>query len=275
MVRPSCTSSGLSRRDRLSSATLRFGAFALAPMMSACATAAPPLPQIQSWLTTGAAAPPLQRECPHVADVDLGALARAERTPERIAQREQALSYMRTAIDAITIPASSPFRPGADATVVLRAVSPPGGGHSNTIWSVVWRDSAGDWWFWKQNRTTEAPPPPPPPGTPEHAAYFERFPNGIPSDDIRWPPETGRLNADLAATLEATLNNPCRAWEPDIWPHDTPLTRGRRDPAPPMPQDSSSTYVELREGEHVRFIAGIHHRDSLQDVLVSIAAYPR
>lgn len=79
----------------------------------------------------------------------------------------------------------------------------------------------------------------------------------------------------MAATLESTLNDPCRAWEPDVWPGDTPLTRGRRDPPPPPPQDSSPTYVELREGNRVRFISGISHRDSLQDVLVGIASYPR
>ena len=249
---------------------------ALAMTLSACATPLPSrLPQIEAWLASGAPAPPPQRTCLFVADVDLAALARAQRAPERIAQHELTLSYMRAAVDEIVIPASSPYRPRADASVVMRAVSPPGGGHSNTMWSVVWRDGAGVWWFWKQNRTTDAPPPPPPPGTPEHRDYFEMFPTGIPSDDIRWPPETGRLHADLAAALETTLNNPCRAWEPDIWPGDTPLTRGNRVPPPPPPQDSSSTYVELREGARVRFISGIHYRDSLQDVLVGIAAYPR
>lgn len=249
---------------------------ALVMALSACATSAPSrLPQIEAWLASGAPAPPPQRSCPFVADVDLGTLARAQRAPERITQHELTLRYMRAAVEEIVIPASSPYRPGGDASVVMRAVSPPGGGHSNTMWSVVWRDSAGVWWFWKQNRTTDAPPPPPPPGTPEHGAYFEMFPDGIPSDDIRWPPETGRLHADLAAALETTLNNPCRAWEPDIWPGDTPLTRGSRVPPPPPPQDSSSTFVELREGERVRFISGIHYRDSLQEVLVGIAAYPR
>lgn len=252
-----------------------FGAIsALTITLSACATPAQ-LPQVEAWLASGAAPPPPQHRCRFVADVDLGALAHRQGTPERAAQRDQALSYMQAAVDEIVIPASSPYRPQADASVVMRAVSPPGGGHSNTLWSVVWRDRDGAWWFWKQNRTTDAPPPPPPPGTPEHADYFELFPNGIPSDDIRWPPETGRLNADLTATLEATLADPCRAWEPDIWPSDTPLTRGSRQPPPPPPQDSSSTYVELREGARVRFISGIPHRDSLQDVLVGIAMHPR
>ncbi len=247
---------------------------ALTFILSACAAPATPLPQIESWLATGAPAPPPQRRCRLVADVDLRALERAQHAPERIAQRERALSYMQAAVDQIFIPASSPYRPQPDASVVIRAVSPPGGGHSNTMWSVVWRDSAGAWWFWKQNRTTDAPPPPPPPGTQEHRDYFARFPTGVPADDIRWPPQTGRLNADLAETLETTLNDPCRAWEPDIWPSDTPLTRGSRVTPPPPPQDSSSTYVELREGNRTRFIAGVHYRESLQDILVDIAAYP-
>lgn len=248
---------------------------ALTLTLSACTTSAPPLPQVEAWLATGAAPPPPQQSCRFVADVDLVALARSQQTPERIAQRDQALRYMQTAVDEIVIPASSPYRPQADAPVVMRAVSPPGGGHSNTMWSVVWRDGEGAWWFWKQNRTTDAPPPPPAPGSAEHRDYFERFPDGIPSDDIRWPPETGPLHPDLAAALETTLNDPCRAWEPDIWPGDTPLTRGSRVPPPPPPADSSSTFVELREGERVRFVAGVHYRDSLQDVVVGIAAYPR
>jgi hypothetical protein len=166
---------------------------------------------------------------------------------------------MQAAIDEILIPASSPHRPGANASVVLRAVSPPGGLYSNTEWRVLWRDGDGVWWFWKQNRTNVPPPPPPPPGTQEHADFMARFPNGVIPDDIRWPPESGRLHADLAAALDSALFDPCRAWEPDIWPRDTPITRGARQPPPLPPQDSSQTYVELREGERARFIAGDRH----------------
>ena len=123
----------------------------LAMALSACATSAPSrLPQIEAWLASGAPAPPPQRSCPFVADVDLAALAHAQRTPEQIAQRERALGYMRAAVDEIVIPASSPYRPGADASVVMRAVSPPGGGHSNTMWSVGGVMATGAW-FLKQN----------------------------------------------------------------------------------------------------------------------------
>ena len=244
-------------------------------LVAGCATTSQPLPQVTAWLEAGGAPPPPQRSCPYVADVDLEAIAQRTFTPEQRAQRERGMRSMQAALDEITIPSTSPYRPQADAAIVLRAVSPPGGLHSNTLWSVVWRDADGVWWFWKQNRTNEPPPPPPFPGTAEHADYMARFPNGIPSDDIRWPPVTGRLHADLAATLDSTLRNPCRAWEPDIWPGDVPLTRGRNQPPPPLPQDSSPTYVELREGERVRMIAGVHHRDSLQEILADIAAYPR
>lgn len=252
----------------------RAAAAALALALGACATSSR-LPQVEAWLEMGATAPPPQRACPYVADVDLHALARREMTAGQVAQRETARRYMRSAVDRISIPPSSPYRPGEDASVILRAVSPPGGLYSNTMWSVLWRDGDGVWWFWKQNRTTEAPPPPPPPDTQEYRDYMERFPNGIPSDDIRWPPETGRLHPGQAAALDHALNDPCRAWEPDIWPSYTPLARGSREPPPPPPQDSTSTYVELQEGQRVRFIAGRVHGDSLQGAIVSIAAYPR
>lgn len=245
-------------------------------VLAACATRAEPLPQIESWLEAGGAPPPAQRMCPYVADVNLRALVRQQADPVQIAQRAQWQPLIQTMLDEITIPASSPHRPAPDAPIVLRAVSPPGGGHSNTLWSVVWRDAEGVWWFWKQNRNTAAPPPPPPPpGTAEYTDYMARNPNGIPPDDVRWPPESGRLHADLAAALDGALNNPCRAWEPDIWPANTPLTRNSRQPPPPPPHDWSPTYVELREPGRTRQIAAALHRDSLQEVLVDVAAYPR
>lgn len=254
---------------------IRAGAIAAALALAACAASPTRLPQVEAWLATGGAPPPAQRTCRYVADVDLDALARSEATPTRAERSAARLARMQAAIDEIVIPASSPHRPGANASVVLRAVSPPGGLYSNTEWRVLWRDGDGVWWFWKQNRTNVPPPPPPPPGTQEHADFMARFPNGVIPDDIRWPPESGRLHADLAAALDSALFDPCRAWEPDIWPLDTPITRGARQPPPLPPQDSSQTYVELREGERARFIAGIHHRESLHGTLAGIAANPR
>jgi hypothetical protein len=242
--------------------------------LSACGTTREPLPQITAWSAAGGAAPPAQRECPYVARIDLYTIERERLHAPNAAQRAARIQAM---LDEVTISESSPYRPAPDAPVVLRAVEPPGGMYSNTVWNVVWRDAAGEWWYWRQNRDPRVnPPPPPPPADPaERAAHNERYRDWSPPDDERWPPASGRLNADQAAALEAALNDPCRAWEPDIWPWDPPLRWRVRQPAPPVPQDWTPTYVELREGARVRRIAAEGDFDSLQEVLVSVARGPR
>lgn len=245
------------------------GAFCLA--LSACATAREPLPQIAAWTAAGGAAPPRQSECPYVAEIDLRRIEREAR-----AEPENYRAFIQAALDEITIPESSPYRPGPDADVVLRSVLPPGGLYPNTVWSLVWRDGSGTWWFWRQDRDPRVnPAPPPPPADPsEYATYAESVRGWRPPDDVRWPPQTGRLNADQAAALDAALDNPCRAWEPDLWPWDPPMRGRHRQTAQLLPADWTPTYVELREGGRTRQI-GAGNRESLQSVLVSVASYPR
>jgi hypothetical protein len=199
--------------------------------------------------------------------------------PAEQAERERSRGSIQMMLDEIAISEGSPYRPGADAQIVLRSVTPPGGMYSNTMWSVVWRDGEGAWWFWRQNRDpgrTPPPPPPPPQGSPEYDAYMQRQRAGYwLRDDVRWPPQTGRLSSELVTRLEGALNDPCRAWEPDIWPRAIPF-RGRpqRD-AEPLPQDWTGTYVDLREGAYVRQIGAADGRESLQNVLVNVARSPR
>jgi hypothetical protein len=245
--------------------------------VGACSMTREPLPQIAAWTAAGRAPPPPQRQCPHVSHIDLHEIDRERREAENSSQREESRLRIQAMLDEITIPESSPHRPPPDADIVLRSVEPPGGMYPNTVWSVVWRDSSGQWWYWRQNRDpTVMPSPPPPPADPaEYPAYVERFTGWSPPDEERWPPESGRLNADQAAALEAALNDPCRAWEPDIWPWDPPRRGWLQRPAPPLPQDWTPTYVEIREGDRVRQIARPGHVDTLQGILVSVAAGPR
>jgi hypothetical protein len=247
--------------------------------LGACVTAREPLPQIAAWTAAGGAPPPSQQACPHVADVDLRRIARDISNPAEQAERERSRRSMQTLLDQIAISEGSPYRPGADAQIVLRSVTPPGGMYSNTMWSVVWRDAQGAWWFWRQNRDpgrTPPPPAPPPQGSPEHEVYLEQQRTGHwLRDDVRWPPQTGRLSPDLVATVERALSDPCRAWEPDIWPRAIPLRGRPLRPANPLPQDWTGTYVDLREGARVRQIGAADDRQSLQRVLVNVASSPR
>lgn len=247
--------------------------------ISACVTTREPLPQVAAWTAAGGAPPPSQLACPHVADVDLARIERDTDNPTARAARETSLRSIQALLDEIMISEGSPYRPGPDAEIVLRSVTPPGGMYSNTMWSVVWRDGQGAWWFWRQNRDPGRTPPPPPlpsQGSAEYEVYMEQQRVGYwLRDDVRWPPQTGRLNPDLVATLERALADPCRAWEPDIWPRAIPLRGQRPRPADPLPQDWTGTYVDLREGARVRQIAASDNRVSLQSILVNVARSPR
>ncbi len=259
----------------------------LAVLVSACTTGTAPdaLPQIDSWLSAGGQAPPPKASCPYVADVDLAAIASAE-----AGEGDEGASARAARLNAIFAEVEIPEgfrRPPADAPVVLTAVEPPGGMYPNTVWSMVWREADGGWWFWRQNRDPRilpipSPPPPPrPEGAAERAEYDARrargeFDPAPVSDADRWPPVHGRLGAAQVAQLEAALANPCRAWEPDLWPAHPPLLRARNAPPPPPPQDSTPIFVNLREaGRPARPLSAPRDRDSHAAVLRAVAYSPR
>ena len=248
--------------------------------MVACATTPPAqtLPQVQAWLAAGGPPPPPLRNCPYVADIDLRAIAAGVDRNGAVIDVPNPANVQRF-LDAVFIPDSF-RRPSADAPVVLTAVSPPSGQHLNLIWSVVWQEADGSWWFWRQDRLNTPIPPPPPPPPPNAsaeavAAYQEAVAAANAPDHVRWPPTHGRLGADKAAALEAALAAPCRAWEPDLWPWNPPMRSADAEPGPPHPYDWSATHVWIREmGRPARMITEPNARDSHAETLRDIAYYP-
>ena len=243
------------------------------------AALAEPLPQVAAWIASGRPAPPPQGKCPAVANIDLAALAREEKRSIKATPSQPAQDILAKA----QVPAGAARRPGPDATVVLRELLPPGGLYNSELRSVVWRDGAGVWWFWRQSldysQPPPLPPPPPPPeDSPDYAAWKAQFGDWKTptTDDERWPPVEGRLSLQRAARLEAALNDPCRAWDPDFWPWEVPLKR-RVDGARtrPCPPDGGAYYAEIVEpGRPARRIGAGCINDSPTFQIISAAAYP-
>lgn len=260
----------------------RLWPMAVAAALSACTThpADDSLPQVRAWLASGGPTPPAVGECPYVADIDLAAIEAEHVRRGLEPTAPQIESYLQELFDKVTITGDAPS-PGADALVVLTGVEPPGGMHSNTVWSVVWKEPDGRWFFWRQNRTNEPPPPPPyrpgPDATEaEKALYQAAMADYPPPDHVRWPPAHGPLNGEQAAAIERSLKAPCRAWEPDRWPWDPPLRRPRAQPGPPPPQDWTPFHVWLQErGRPPRLISAPNGRESHAGVIKAVAAYPR
>lgn len=260
----------------------KLGKLGLAFALSACATAPDPetLPQVRAWLASGGPPPPPAAQCPYVSDVDLAAIEveRIRRDQESSAPQSEA--YYRRLFNSVAVTGEG-RSPSPGASVILTGVGPPGGLHSNTLWSVVWKEPDGRWWFWSQNRTNEPPPPPPyrpPPGAPEaeQAAYRAAMEDYPPADHVRWPPVHGLLSEGQAAAIERSLADPCRAWEPDRWPWDPPLRRARAQPGPPPPQDWTPFYVWIQErGRPARLISAPNERESHARVIQGVTAYPR
>lgn len=217
---------------------------------------------------------PAQAQCAAVRDVDFRALAR-ERARAVAASAPQTGDML----DVVRVPDWAARRPPADAPVVIRARMPPGGGHSSDHRSVVWREADGSWWFWRHsvNDGPPAPPPPPPEGlSAAEVAAWDAARRGARTDQERWwPPNEGRLAARKAAEMEAAWSDPCRAWDPDWWPHDLPLNRrieGSRRRL--CAQDSSAIIAELAEaGRPARRVGGACINATPTYRMIGIAAY--
>jgi hypothetical protein len=200
---------------------------------------------------------PSQAQCAAVRDIDLRALARrqAEGTP--------ALAQAGQALEVVAIPDWAERRPPEDASVVIRARMPPGGGHGTDHRAVVWREADGRWWYWKQVLGgPPTPPPPPPTGVERDSAEWRAWEAmqprpGMSMDDRQYPPRSGPVEAARAAVLEAAWTDPCRAWDPDWWPVEAPLNRsidGMRTRL--CAQDSSSIHADITENGARRLVGG-------------------
>lgn len=196
-------------------------------VLAGCATALPPQ-QVEAWIASGRSAPPPQNACPAVAPIDLIRLQKIQAEREAASPTPPDRAY-------VALPASAEALIPADASVVIRVALPPGGLYRNDLRAVAWKGADGTWSMWRQNRDYGAPPPTPPPplpqpgpeGSPEYEAWKAEMarPYVPPSDDERWPPRSGPLDPGTAATLEAALGDPCRAWDPDYYPYAQPLRR--------------------------------------------------
>ena len=194
-----------------------------------------------------AAQRPPQNQCEAVRDVDFRTLERERaRLPVAVGAPVEDM------LDVARIPDWAARRPPADAPVVIRARMPPGGGHGSDHRSVVWREADGSWWFWRHS-VREGPPRPPPVSpqgmsADEARAWSAEQDAGRTDEERWWPPKEGRLSAARAAQMEAAWSDPCRAWDPDLWPHDLPLNRridGSRRRL--CPQDSSGIIADMAE----------------------------
>ena len=226
--------------------------------------------------TPAGAAPqrPPQAQCAAVRDVDFRTLER-ERT-RAVASNASAVSDM---LDVVRIPDWAARRPPEDASVVIRARMPAGGGYSSDHRSVVWREADGSWWFWRHsvNEGSPAPPPPPPQGMSavEVQAWDAERRAGRTDEERWWPPKEGRLSARKAAEIEAAWSDPCRAWDPDWWPHDLPLNRrvdGLRRRL--CPQDSSAIIADMAEaGRPARRVGGACINATPTYQMIQVTAY--
>lgn len=228
--------------------------------------------------------------------VSVGSLDCPVPTPEQVA-RIQAASGQAAAValreraaamfDEIAIPDGDWRSPPADVPLMFRTVAPPGGGHSNTIWTVVWREADGSWWFWKQDRHSGAASPPerPPEGTPEYEAHMARWYGGALADVDRWPPQGGRLNPRQAQLIDAALADVCRAAAGPFWPREVPIIPKSPAPGiPPIPPppppppvpDSSAVYIQMVEaGGTPRYLGAYFPGDVNRIAMISAVAWPQ
>lgn len=221
-------------------------------------------------------------ECPTATPEQMARVEAAAARPDAIATRDRVTSMF----DEIVIPEGDWRSPPVDAPVIFRIVAPPGGGHSNTIWTVVWREVDGSWWFWKQDRHSGAASPPerPPEGTPEYEAHMARWYGGPLADVDRWPPEGGRLNSRQAGLVQTALADPCRAPAGPFWPGEVPpvpvspapgVPPIPPPPPPPRVPDSSPVYVQLIEDGAPRYLGAFWPSDVNRIPMISAVAWPQ
>lgn len=217
---------------------------------------------------------PPQAQCEAVRDIDFRALER-ERARLPVATGRP----VEDMLEVVRIPDWAARRPPEDAPVVIRARMPPGGGYSSDHRSVVWREADGSWWFWRHSVREGPPamPPIPPQGlSPDEVRAWEAEQRaGRTLEEINWPPKEGRLSAEKAAQMEAAWSDPCRAWDPDWWPHEIPLNRRIDGSRRRMcAQDSSAIIADITEaGGPRRRVGGACINSTPTYRMISNAAY--
>lgn len=236
-----------------------------------------------AWATLMTPSNALLDECPTASSEQIAQVELAASRPDAVALRGRIADLF----EEIEVPEGAWRSPPPDSPVMFRVVAPPGGGHSNTIWTVVWKEIDGTWWFWKQDRHSGAasPPQPPPEGTPEYEAHRARWYGGPLSDVDRWPPVGGRLDVRQAALIQAALDDPCRAASGPFWPGEVPFVPEPPAPGvpaippppprPPVP-DATPVYVQLIErGEPPRYLGAFMPDDVARIGMISAVAWPR
>lgn len=231
---------------------------------------------------------PPQSECAAVRDVDLRALQREAALARRgLAARnaEAGLPDPDATFDAMAAPVQistwAERRPPDDASVVIRARMPPGGGYGSDHRAVVWREADGSWWFWRHSINAGAPKPPPvpppelDPGSVEGRAWAAAQDRGRTTEERYWPPTHGRLSAARSQQIEAAWTDPCRGWDPDFWPREIPLNRrieGSRRRL--CAQDSSAIFGTITErGRSPQRVGAACGNSAPTQRMVEIAAY--
>ena len=190
--------------------------------------------------------PPAQADCAAVADLDLeDAAFHPDWTSGENAVR---LARWHGFMERVQIPEGAPYRPSADAVLVIRAYVPAGGMWPVEDRSVVWREADTGWWFWRQRIDYGAPPPQPPPPPLSLAPGETWTPPPPPTLDERFPTRSGRLSTQQAVQMEIAFNDGCRALDPDYFPSEQPFLRPVDGAESALcPPDSSVFFAEIVE----------------------------
>ena len=130
-----------------------------------------------------------------------------------------------------------------DADTVIRFFAPPGFGGDISTWTTARRVN-GVWQFVRDDHSRIPPPPPPPPEDFEGPFWDMRRGPGR-SEFYRLQ---GRLEPDRAAVLEAALNDPCLAREPDLGPAVLQLRSGKTQPC----FDGAPFFLQIETVQGVR-----------------------
>lgn len=212
-------------------------------------------------------------ECRVASPEQIARVEADENNPAYADARARNLAYEDELFAAFVIP-DGPWRaPPPDARVLFRTIAPPGGLYGNTIWTAVWQESDGSWWFWKQNRDPRVVEQPRQPGSAPSAA----------SDTDRWKPVSGRVGVRDEQAIEAALTSPCRTAAGPFWPGEVPYVPPPPPPGvplvlPPPPThpvpDSTGVHVRMTEqGQPMRRFGA--WRTGHSNRLISAVAWPQ